>query len=103
MPYITQNYRDELDALIDAFADKVNEIHARNPEQTRDGLLNYSVTRILNKTFPDARYHDYNEIIGFLECCKLEYYARKVAPYEILKATQNGEVQTFNKGDVKGY
>jgi hypothetical protein len=41
MPYIKQDYRTQLDAEIEAFISKVKEIHAANPEQTRDGLLNY--------------------------------------------------------------
>ena len=66
MPYINQDYRKELIPLMDALADKINEIHNRHPEQTKDGLLNYSVTEILNKTFPDPRYTDFNEIIGLI-------------------------------------
>jgi hypothetical protein len=103
MPYIKQDYRTQLDAEIEAFISKVKEIHAANPEQTRDGLLNYSITRILNGVYPDARYHDMNEIVGMLECCKLEYYRKYIGPYEVLKEDENGPVETYNKGDKKGY
>ena len=103
MPYITDNYRKELDNLIDEFTSKVKEIHEKTPTQTRDGLINYSLTRILNQVYADARYHDYNEIIGVLECCKLEYYRKYTAPYEDIKEDANGKVETFNKGDNKGY
>ncbi len=103
MPYIKQNFRDELYPLIDALAKKINEIHAQNPAQTRDGLLNFSVTEMLNECFPDARYTDFNEIVGFLECCKLEYYRKKIGPYEDEKETENGAVRSFDKGARKGY
>lgn len=103
MPYIKQNFRDELDPFIDAFAQKVKEIHAANPAQTRDGLMNYSITRILNQVFADARYHDFNEVIGMLECCKLEYYRIYGGPYEDSKQQENGPVETFNKKDKSGY
>ncbi len=103
MPYIKQNFRDELYPLIDALATKINEIHAKNPAQTRDGLLNFSVTEMLNECFPDARYTDFNEIIGFIECCKLEYYRKKIGPYEDEKETENGAVRSFDKGARKGY
>ena len=53
--------------------------------------------------FPDARYTDYNEIIGFLECCKLEYYRKKAGPYEDVKEQENGPVRTFDKKDKSGY
>jgi hypothetical protein len=103
MPYIKQDFRDELVPLIDALAKKINEINEKNPAQTRDGLLNYSLTEIMNQVFPDARYTDFNEIIGFLECCKLEYYRKKIAPYEDLKETENGPVRQFDSGANKGY
>ncbi len=103
MPYIKQDFRDELYPLIDALAQKINQIHKDNPSQTRDGLLNFSVTEIMNECFPDARYTDFNEIIGFLECCKLEYYRKKIGPYEDVKEKENGAVRSFDKGDRKGY
>jgi hypothetical protein len=103
MPYIKQNFRNELDKLIDDFAEKIKEINKNNPAQTRDGLLNYSITRILNNVYSDARYHDFNELIGLLECCKLEYYRKYAGPYEDLKETENGAVQLFNKKDKSGY
>lgn len=95
MPYITQNYRDELNAEIDAFVKKVNAIHERNPEQTRDGLLNYSFTRILNYVYPTNKYHALNEAIGMLECLKQEYYRVRVGPYEDEKAKENGWVDNL--------
>jgi len=101
MPYITQNLREELIPLIDELALKIKEIHEKNPTQTRDGLLNYSVTEILNQVFPNARYTDFNEIIGFLECCKLEYYRKKIGPYEENKEKENGSVRNFDKNNVK--
>lgn len=103
MPYIKQNYRDELVESIDALAQKIAEIHKAHPEQTRDGLLNFAMTEVLNQVFPDARYTDFNEIIGFLECCKLEYYRKKIAPYEELKEQENGAVRQFDSGNKKGY
>ena len=103
MPYVTQNIRDELYQEIDALAQKIAKIHAENPKQSRDGLLNFSLTEILNQVFPDARYTDYNEIIGFLECCKLEYYRKKAGPYEDVKEQENGPVRTFDKKDKSGY
>lgn len=101
MPYITQNLREELIPLIDELALKIKEIHEKNPTQTRDGLLNYSVTEVLNQVFPNARYTDFNEIIGFLECCKLEYYRKKIGPYEEIKEKENGAVRNFDKNNVK--
>ena len=38
------------------------------------------------------RYAVYNELIGALECAKLELYRKRVAPYEEEKIAENGEV-----------
>ena len=80
MPYITDNFRQQLNNEIDLIAEKIKKIHKDNPNQTRDGLLNYSLTRMINNIYSDSRYHDFNEIIGMLECCKIEYYRKKLAP-----------------------
>jgi hypothetical protein len=103
MPYIKQNFRDELIPLIDALSQKITEINKANPSQTRDGLLNFAVTEVMNQTFPNARYTDFNEIIGFLECCKLEYYRKKIGPYEDLKENENGPVRQFDDNNRSGY
>jgi len=75
-----------------------------------NGLLNYTITRLLNEIYPSPRYHDYNEIaglltgliirtdteddevLGILDCCKSEYYRKYCAPYEELKESENGVV-----------
>lgn len=98
MPYITENYRETLRPLVDQLADEISRLHSENPSQTRDGLLNFCFTEVLNKVFPNPRYTDINEIIGTLECTKLEYYRKRAAPYEDIKEEQNGPVRLF---DVK--
>jgi len=37
-------------------------------------------------------YTTYNEVVGVLECAKLEMYRRAVAPYEDEKIAENGDV-----------
>jgi hypothetical protein len=103
MPYITPNYRKELEPLIDALSQKINEIHKLNPNQTRDGLMNFSLTEIIHQVFPNPRYTDMNEIIGFLECCKLEYYRKTASPYEDKKESENGPVRKFDTNGPTSY
>lgn len=56
------------------------------------GDLNYVFTRIivgyLDKQF---NYQHINDVIGALECCKLEFYRRRVDPYENDKIRINGD------------
>lgn len=56
--------------------------------------LNYVFTETIAQYLQKngASYAVYNEIIGALECCKLELYRRKIAPYEDIKIRENGDV-----------
>ena len=57
------------------------------------GELNYVLTKTLLDYLPsDPHYSEYNEIIGVLECCKLEMYRRKIALMEDKKIEENGDV-----------
>jgi hypothetical protein len=58
------------------------------------GELNYLFTRIIDRQLDNANYARYNEIIGALECCKLELYRRMIVPYEDKKKKENGDVYT---------
>lgn len=103
MPYIKEEFRKELRPLIDALGEKVNEIHKKYPEQTRDGLMNFSLSELIAMVYPNARYTDMNEVVGMLECCKLEYYRKKASPYEDKKEEENGSIRNFDTNGPKSY
>ncbi len=82
MPYIKPADRDEL-------------LVPQTP-----GELNWKITTLCLE-FLDQRqgsgpagYGEYNEIVGILECAKLEFYRRAVASYEDRKIKENGDVYT---------
>jgi hypothetical protein len=60
------------------------------------GELNYCITQMcrgfLKQVADPPKYGNYNEIIGVLESCKLEFYRRAVAAYEDEKIIENGDV-----------
>jgi hypothetical protein len=61
---------------------------AKNP-----GELNFLFT-VLIKHYIEHRgtsYQIYNDVIGALESCKLEFYRRKVMNYEEVKIKENGD------------
>ena len=61
------------------------------------GELNYIITRILDEYLElkgNIRYVYLNEVIGVLECAKLELYRRIAAPYEDQKMHETGDVYT---------
>ena len=58
------------------------------------GELNYAITALL-LGYCETHAISYtllNECVGALESAKLEFYRRKVVPYEELKRQQNGDV-----------
>jgi hypothetical protein len=83
MPYVTKVDRPRLD---------------RGGEANTPGELNYLVTMKIDSYLArkGVNYANLNEVIGVLECAKLELYRRIVASYEDSKIqnTENGDVYT---------
>jgi hypothetical protein len=86
MPYIKKERRDAI-ASGDAPQDA--------------GELNFALTTIVDKYLQNKgnlRYAHINEVVGALECAKLELYRRVAAPYEDQKRKESGDVYRSNKG-----
>ena len=66
--------------------------HERGPKCGGD--LNYTITMLMIDFWKEngSRYAQINEIIGALECAKLEFYRRLAGPYENKAAERNGDV-----------
>lgn len=58
------------------------------------GRLNYGITVLCNDYLAETglSYSTINEVIGALECAKLELYRRVAVPYEDNKLAINGDV-----------
>lgn len=58
------------------------------------GELNYLITRLCRLYLErnGTSYTHVNDVVGALECAKLEFYRRVVVPYENEKWHQNGDV-----------
>ena len=80
MPYIKQEDRKEFD---------LTKIFPETP-----GELNFVITSIVRDYLYDVgvSYAEINEVIGVLECVKLELYRRIAVPYENRKILENGDV-----------
>ena len=84
MPYISEERRRGLKPVTAAF----------NTGIQIPGELNYLIT-MLAKAYMKQHgesYQTHNDIVGALEGAKLEWYRRRVAPYEDVKKTENGDV-----------
>jgi hypothetical protein len=83
MPYIPQEKRYQFEGIWYFI-----------PEDMTAGELNYVITKILKKLLGDKpNYARYNELIGALECCKLELVRKQLSPYEDEKEKQNGKIE----------
>lgn len=82
MPYIAPDRRPALDTAIGTLAGHI----------CTAGEANYAITQLLRRAFAPTSYAQFNEVIGILECCKLEMYRRAVAVYEDRKCKENGDV-----------
>ena len=89
MPYITQNERDNFDVALKQVSDEVLSM----------GHINYCITTLIKNYLEQVKevegkvgYFHYNNLIGVLECAKLELYRRQTAPYEDIKIKENGDV-----------
>ena len=90
MPYIIREKRGSFDPVITELVSQL----LIDPENLA-GNLNYVLTATIRRYQALSKrksYKDYNELIGALECCKLELYRKEIACYEDQKETENGEV-----------
>ena len=88
MPYIEKKDRLTLDYSIESLAIRIS---------TYDeiaGRFNYSISRMIDIILGQRglNYANVNEIVGALECIKLELYRRIASPYEDKKIEENGDV-----------
>jgi hypothetical protein len=84
MPYINTDARNRL-------------AEGKSPENA--GELNYAITRLIDSYLVEKgelRYANLNEVIGVLECAKLELYRRIAAPYEDKKKESQGDVYSVS-------
>jgi len=79
MPYIKADRRPELN-------------QGECPKNA--GELNYILTKEIDRYRREHgdSYAVFNDIMGAIEGAKLEFYRRKVVPYENIKITENGDV-----------
>lgn len=92
MPYINKSKRVVLDPAIDQVLNNLRELECDDDKNNMEGNINYLFTRILHHVYPGTSYREVNDVVGVLECCKLEYYRRIAAPYETQKAFENKDV-----------
>lgn len=89
MPYIEKQKRSNFKEELELLSDKI----------TSEGDLNYIITYLIHKRIQklSRSYKTINDLIGMLECSKLELYRIIAAPYEDVKKHVNGNVSILDK------
>ena len=74
----------------------------RNPKEDTGiitvGDLSYSIHQRIHEYIAVSggpSYTTYNDVVGVLECTKMELYRRLVGPYEATKIKENGDVLPY--------
>ena len=88
MPYIPQQDRDRFHTPLGHIGVEIAFGGISN------GELNYLMTQLANLYLVKhgTSYNTLSDVIKAFECAKLEFYRRKVAPYEDKKIAENGDV-----------
>lgn len=84
MPYINQRDRDFFEPSLDEIVDSIQD----------PGDVCFCIYYILQKVCKkdSTRFKTISSLIGEVECAKMEFYRRIVAPYEDIKINENGDV-----------
>ncbi len=80
MPYIKKERREEI-------------LGGSRPRDA--GELNFAITVLVDNYLQDrggTKYSNLNEVVGAMECAKMELYRRIAAPYEDKKIKEAGDV-----------
>lgn len=90
MPYISEESKDKVDKGLVALG--LSEFECA-------GDLNYAIHQLIAKYIAqnNRSYQTYNDIVGVLDCAKMELYRRLVSDYEDKKMSQNGDVAPYYK------
>jgi hypothetical protein len=87
MPYITQTRRDEIDPALEEFQKSIAHLNLGV------GDLNYIISNLVWDEYnKKPSYGQANNLLGVLSGVNMEFYRRKVAPYEEEKMEENGDL-----------
>jgi hypothetical protein len=89
MPYIAKENRVKFEEPVQKLADNIES----------DGDLNYCISLLMHKILEKRgiRYQNMNNIMGAIDCAKMEFYRTVASPYEDEKKTENGSVSELDK------
>jgi len=98
MPYISKDRRELLESALSELKLAICGLRAA----PTPGDMNYVITELLTGYAKDKAMSDgllpykvINEVVGILECAKLEFYRRAAAPKEDQAIKDNGDIPRY--------
>lgn len=90
MPYIANSEKEKIDKGFVA-------LHLS--ELNNAGSLNYAIHQVIAQYISQNKedYQTYNDIVGVLDCAKMELYRRLISEYEDKKISKNDDVLPYIK------
>lgn len=89
MPYIPSSQKEKIDrGLIALNLSELND----------SGALNYTIHQIISQYISQNKesYQTFNDILGALECAKMELYRRLISDYEDKKILLNKDIKPYS-------
>jgi hypothetical protein len=77
MPYIVKGWRDAIDPALLFLQNTVVGSHNLMGEDTQF-VIAYTITKIALEFIGDPKYSKINDVIGALDCCRMEFCRRKI-------------------------
>ena len=90
MPYIVQEDRLPLNPHIESLVVAIRATAGLSPNT--EGLVAYTITRLLNRVYPKDSYAQLALVMGMLDTVGMEFYRRRIAKYEDKKMEESGDV-----------
>lgn len=99
MPYIKQELRDDIDDSLRELIDDIRSCAYADDRDTLKGVLTYVLTSLLINILTEhgLSYSRFSDIVGTLECAKMEIYRRAIASYEDYCVQNNGDIDEFRR------
>jgi hypothetical protein len=88
MPYIAKEERIKFEKPVQELSESIEN----------DGDLNYCISLLMHKILEKrgVKYQNMNNIMGAIDCAKMEFYRTVASPYEDKRKSENGNVSNLD-------
>lgn len=92
MPYIKEEHRKTLEPIIDNLLREIANIQLDDNTANVECIINYFMLKLLSNVYSVKTQGEIYDVIGLLECCKLEFYRKTAASINDQEEYDQGEI-----------